>query len=592
MPDTSQEAVTYRAAWKEFVANKSAAVENLPGPLRVGLISSFTIDGFIPHLGGALLQCGFEYPQITVGPQDQVFQSCLKPSAAFSNIEQDLIVLTFRIEDLFPSLVESVFMGEPGSKATLREELTGFLDCVRMLRQATSGTLIVSVPGVPSLPWFDLDQPGATALRTYFSDLLTRWAIDIEELDGVLAVSLAAIVSATGKVAALDDRKWYLYRQPYSVAFWDRLACQVCRQLVAATRASKKCIVVDCDNTLWGGIVGEDGLAGIQLGETFPGRAFLDFQRHLRYLKEHGIFVCIASKNNEADVFEVFDSHDAMVLRRDDVAVFQVHWRSKVDSILDIAKQLNIGLDSFVFVDDNPKEIAEVCERLPEVECLIVPEELAELPSLLPSSMLFDRREITAEDKKRTEMVKAESRRQSHRGELTEADFLASLELDITVFEVDSRHVSRATQLINKSNQFNLTTRRRTQEELLDLLGQQSVMVLALDVSDRFGDYGLVGVAIVELEKENNWILDTFLMSCRVLGRGVETSFIHHVLNAVGIRGGAQLLAQYFPTTKNELIKGFLEDHGFREVPDSDFLGRPVCEPPEVPVYVSSSLEI
>ena len=195
------------------------------------------------------------------------------------------------------------------------------------------------------------------------------------------------------------------------------------RMIAAEKLSPKKCVVLDLDNTFWGGIIGEDGLAGIQLGDDFPGKAYRDFQRHLLYLKSKGVLLAVASKNNPEDAYEVFDKHDAMVLSRKDIAAFEIHWESKVESIKRVAKKLNIGLDSLVFVDDNPKEIGEVTERLPDVSCVMVPEELAYLPGLLAETDYFDFAEVTDEDRRRTEMMAADNIRQETQESMSEEEF-------------------------------------------------------------------------------------------------------------------------------------------------------------------------
>ena len=302
--------------------------------------------------------------------------------------------------------------------------------------------------------------------------------------------------------------------------------------MIAAEKLSpKKCVVLDLDNTLWGGIIGEDGLAGIQLGDDFPGKAYRDFQRHLLYLKSKGVLLAVASKNNPEDAYEVFDKHDAMVLSRKDIAAFEIHWESKVESIKRVAKKLNIGLDSLVFVDDNPKEIGEVTERLPDVSCVMVPEELAYLPGLLAETDFFDFAEVTDEDRRRTEMMAADNIRQETQETMSEEEFRKSLNLKIDVFAAQKQHLARVTQLINKTNQFTMTTIRRTQDEVETLANSKEALVLGMDIKDKYGDYGLVGVAILKKDIKS-CVIDTLLMSCRVLGRGAEDTFIAKIAEA------------------------------------------------------------
>jgi FkbH-like protein len=306
-------------------------------------------------------------------------------------------------------------------------------------------------------------------------------------------------------------------------------------------------------------------------------------------LKNKGILLAVASKNNPEDAYEVFDKHDAMILSRKDIAVFEVHWESKVESIKRIARKLNIGIDSLVFVDDNPKEIGEVSERLPEVSCVLVPEELAYLPGLLAETDFFDIAEFTDEDRRRTEMMAADNLRKQTQETMSEEEFRKSLKLKIAVFEIEKQHLSRVTQLINKSNQFNLTTIRRTQDEVETLANSSSAMVLGMDIRDKYGDYGLVGVAI--LQKESRiCIIDTLLMSCRVLGRGAEDTFITKLAEAARTLGCDELRGKYIPTAKNAMVKDLYHRFQFKRLGQSDEWMIKINDVPRAPQHIEATL--
>jgi len=367
-----------------------------------------------------------------------------------------------------------------------------------------------------------------------------------------------------------DDRKWYLYKQPFKEGFLFLLAEELGRLLAIGRGNGKKCIVLDCDNTLWGGIVGEDGLVGIEIGDEFPGSAFCDFQRQLLRLQRKGIYLALASKNNESDVWEVFEHHDAMILKREHIAISQIHWHSKTDSLIEIARVLNIGLDSFVFIDDSRFEIEQVQQSLPQVTCLQVPTESAYLPGMLRDCHLFDQLETTIEDRERTSMVLQEKQRQVFQKSLSNDEFIASLHLEIDVFKACPVHIARITQLINKTNQFNLSTRRRSFEEVVALTKADDYDIFALRVKDRFGEYGLVGVAIVQA-KNQVWVLDTFLLSCRVLGRQVETAFLAFIVEAAKLKNITTMRGIYVPTPKNMPIADFLPQQGFKEISSGEW---------------------
>ncbi|MDB4470717.1 HAD-IIIC family phosphatase [Deltaproteobacteria bacterium] len=531
--------------------------------MHIGLAGTFTLNPLIPHLRNQLSQKNIDNVEFVIAPYNQLYQLCLNHSEVLDHKQLDTIVIFLRLEDLLEKhLVKALSNND--EIAALFGEIDRLLDAISSLRDSFSGTLIITTPPYPSLTTFDihdLEQP--TSGGQLFTSLLYRWIDGLNKIKRIEILDLHGLLQLSGYENSHDDRKWYLYKQPYTELFWTQISIQLTRIIAAQTISAKKCVVVDCDDTLWGGIVGEDGLAGIELGEDFPGNAFRDFQKYLHFLCSKGIFLAVASKNNPEDVLEVFDTHDSMVLRRDHVSVFQIHWESKVSSLCEIAKTLNISTDSLVFVDDNPKEIAEVEERLPEVTCLLVPEETAYLPRLLRKEGLFDISEITDEDRVRTQMMSSEYRRKKLRKTQSEEDFIKSLELQIEVLEAEPKHMGRVTQLINKTNQFNLTTIRRNQDEIETLAATADKKVFAMNVSDRFGNYGLVGVAIISQLNSAEWFIDTLLMSCRVLGRGIEPTFLTRLAEEAQKLGGEKLHGEYRETRRNALVKDLYKSHGF-----------------------------
>jgi FkbH-like protein len=311
-------------------------------------------------------------------------------------------------------------------------------------------------------------------------------------------------------------------------------------------------------------VIGEDGLGGIKIGDDHPGSAFRDFQQQLLTLRAQGVMLAICSKNNEADALEVFDAHDRMVLRREHFSAHRINWQDKPSNIVEIARELNIGLDSMVFIDDSPIEIGHVNEALPMVTTILVPAETTALPGVLAAFRGFDRVAVTDEDRARGEMMAQERlRREIGDKAVTREDFIRSLELRVEVFPVTPITAERAAQLINKTNQFNLTTRRRDLNEVTALMNDPDWLVLAMRASDRFGDYGIVGIGVIDLRTDTP-IIDTFLMSCRVLGRNVEDSFLAAIAVAVQSRGKANLVGQFVASAKNAMVSSFYPDRMFR----------------------------
>jgi len=578
--------------WRDYLKGIVAPADDADNRV-IGLAASFTADSLVPHLGGNLLLREPLKLQIIPSPYNQIFQTCINPQRAFEGHTPDTLVILWRLEDMFPALLDRDLTADAAALESLYTELDKLAAAIATLRQKFSGTLIVSTPPYPSTARFELAElHQANRAGSVYAALLGHWLQALAKIERIQVFDLHGLLMEQGYKLSSDARKWYLYRQPYTDPLLGRLGAQLARIIEAQTRSRKKCVVIDCDNTLWGGILGEDGVQGIELGEDFPGSGYRDFQKSLLCLKDAGIFLTIASKNNPEDVDEVFAQNDAMVLTKDDISVFQVHWRSKVESIVAIAKELNIGLDSIVFVDDSGKEIGEVRERLPEVSCLLVPEELAELPDLLRGTDLFDAAEYTAEDRERVAMMATEQQRADFSTDLSEDEFLESLELRVDVFEAEPRHMARVTQLINKTNQFNLTTIRRTGDEVAAIATDANAKVMAMEVGDRFGDYGLVGVAVLQRANNTAWDIDTLLMSCRVLGRGVETAFIAMLVDTLRQSGATSIAGRYLPTKKNQQVEGLYAAHGFSQ---GDNAGEWHASPGDVsqaPEYVHTSLKL
>jgi FkbH-like protein len=297
------------------------------------------------------------------------------------------------------------------------------------------------------------------------------------------------------------------------------------------------------------------------------------------------VLLAMASKNNHDDVLEVFRTHDDMVLSVEDIAIWRVNWGPKSQNIREIAAELNIGEDALVLIDDSHYELAEVQASLPHVRCLQVPEEIAELPGLIAGSGLFRNMRVSAEDLQRTEMILSEQARKDQGSSMTREEFLTSLGLVVDYFEVADEHVGRVAQLTNKTNQFNLTTVRRSEADVRTLLASNDHLVRAIRVSDKFGDYGLVGVAVLQ-RLDDTWDIETLLMSCRVLGRGIETAFIARLAEDVVAAGGERITARYVPTAKNVIVADLYARHGFRDEGTGRF-AAPACAVTAAPAHIA-----
>ncbi|GDX80365.1 methoxymalonyl-ACP biosynthesis protein FkbH [Deltaproteobacteria bacterium] len=380
---------------------------------------------------------------------------------------------------------------------------------------------------------------------------------------GAAFIDLDLLAGESGRQRFYDARRYCWTRQPFSE---DGTLC-VARHLFAATRAlttgPKKVLVLDLDNTLWGGVVGELGPLGVQLGESADGEAFRAFQAYCKGLAQRGVVLAVASKNNLADAQEPFVQHPDMVLRLSDFAAFEAHWEPKARSLARIAERLRLGLDSFVFFDDNPAEREQVRQALPQVEVVDVPEEPAEYVNALERSLFFETIGLTAEDADRGGQYQAEAQREAAKNAHASLDdYLTSLDMRADLRAVDEADMQRVVQLLGKTNQFNLTTRRHGEDQVRAWMNDERAVLLSLRVTDRFGDHGLIGLVFAVPDDAEVLRVDTLLMSCRVIGRTVEHFLWGQVLERARELGFRRVRAEYIATAKNAQVATLLDGFG------------------------------
>ena len=334
--------------------------------------------------------------------------------------------------------------------------------------------------------------------------------------------------------------------------------------------------MLDLDNTLWGGVVGETGAHGIELGETAAGEAFRDFQRLVKSLAARGILIAVCSKNNPEDAREPFDKNADMILGFDDIVAFEAGWRPKADVIRDMASQLRLGLDSFVFFDDEPAERELIRQALPEVEVVEVPDDPADYRRALLDGLWFESVSLSDEDRMRTKQYQVErQRQQSAKGSVD--DYLRSLEMTAQVDVINPATIDRIVQLVCKTNQFNLTTRRHTRESIEVILQRDETIALTLQVEDRFGDYGIVGALIAVSDSPGHGEqlrIDTWLMSCRVIGRTAEQFLFNALVERARERNCHRLIGEFISTSKNAVVADLYERLGFDQCDGDDTVSR------------------
>ncbi|MDL2209554.1 HAD-IIIC family phosphatase [Desulfovibrio sp. OttesenSCG-928-O18] len=409
------------------------------------------------------------------------------------------------------------------------------------------GTLEVSLPG------------SQTNLQKQFNECLVKMA----SAQQVRLFDLEFLAHSQGLQTWHDPRYWYHSKHPFSPSLTGFVAYFAAKALLAALGLSKKLIVLDLDNTLWGGVIGDDGLEGIRLGNKADGEAFVAFQKYLLALNQRGIVLAVASKNIDQTAKLPFEQHPDMALTLDNIAVFKANWRNKADNIREIAQTINLGLDSFVFLDDNPAERALVRNELPEVLVPEMPEDPSHFVSFLDRLALFEMATFSDEDAQRAKMYKENVQRAESFVQSSDINsFLSGLAMKATCGNADPFTIPRMAQLVNKSNQFHPTTTRYSETALTDLAKQEDFLVRWYALEDRFGNYGLIAILILRSE-DNAFIIDTWAMSCRVLERGMEEFILRDLITQVEGKKGNSIIGDFIPSAKNSLVANLYGRLGF-----------------------------
>lgn len=392
-------------------------------------------------------------------------------------------------------------------------------------------------------------------------------------MPGVSILDLDRLVSEHGRSRAYDLRMAFLARSPLATEFLPRLGDAFAEIVAAGAVPPKKCVVVDCDNTLWGGVLGEDGPDRVAIGADYPGSVYREFQLFLKGLERRGFLLALNSKNNETDVLTFMAQSPNMALRAGDFAARRLNWNDKASNIKEIAGELNIGLDSMIFVDDSPVECERVRTAFPEVQVEQFPSDPLAIPAFMTSLRGTARLHVTEDDRKRTASVRANADREELRRTAPDIDsFIRNLEIELVVRRQDRSAVGRVSQLAQRTNQFNLTTKRYAVSDVERLM--EAGVVYTMSMKDRFSDYGVVGVAVVArggataggADAGDEWEIDSFLMSCRAFGRKIESELLRTVLDDARRSGVRLVRASRVPTARNGMTRTFYPDHGFSEV--------------------------
>ncbi len=532
--------------------------------MRLGLLGSGTQDMLPP----ALVATGLRHNlllDVVIADYGSALQAACDPDSTFRASDPDFVLVSsdYRTLDFarFSASADEAAAKVEFAASTLKTMLSGLKAWVR------DGVLFQTVvpPMEPLFGSLDIAQAqSGYAMVGALNAEIAAWAA----AGDVTVVDVARAAAWVGLEHWEDEAYWHMAKAPFSLRLVPFYADLVVRVLGAIAGKARKCLVLDLDNTLWGGVIGDDGVEGIVLGQgSAGGEAFLAIQQLAKRLRQRGVILAVCSKNEHEAAMKPFLEHPEMVLAEADIAVFHANWTDKAANLRAIAETLEIGIDALVFLDDNPAERAQVRRELPMVAVPELPEDPALYPRTLMAGGWFEAVSFVEEDAGRADDYRAQAKRRELASTSDVAGYLASLDMVCTLKPFDAVNRARISQLANKSNQFNLTTRRYTETQIGAAETDPALFTLQVRLADRFGDSGMISVIIFRREG-GRWVNETWLMSCRVLGRRVQEAVLAEVARAARAEGAQVLVGEYIPTEKNRMVAGHYEKLGFAKVGD------------------------
>jgi FkbH-like protein len=537
-------------------------------PYRLAILRSFTVEPMVPMLRAAAFCAGLDLA-LHVSDFNAYVQAIVDGESSLYRFEPHAVILAVQTRDVAPELWNNPGAPDSGvTDATIDRVSADFRNWIRTFRKNSGAHLIVHNLEQPAWPSRGvLDMQIANGQRSAIDAVNRELLAETARNNGIHVLDYDSLVGRYGRERWHDERKWLTVRLPIAAECLPYMVMEWMRFLHPLSGRVAKALVVDLDNTLWGGVIGEDGMAGIRLGTEYPGAAFQELQRALLDLHQRGILLAICSKNNLNDAREALDRHPGMILSPSHFAAMRINWQDKAQNLREIASELNIGVDAIAFLDDNPIERQQVRSLLPEVHVIDVPHDPMQYARIVRDCPMFERLSVSQEDLDRGKMYQAQRDREELQQTLTSReDFYRSLQQEAEIATVTPETLARVAQLTNKTNQFNLTTRRYSEQEISQLSSKPGWDVYSIKVRDRFGDNGLVGVAITHTENSICEI-DTFLLSCRVIGRTVETALLWFLAEHAREQGARSLHGWFLPTKKNAPARDFYASHGFVPAP-------------------------
>lgn len=559
--------------------------------IRIAILASFTLNGLEETLRVKCAEKKIDASIFSAG-YNQYNQEIFSDKSELYSHSPNVTFLILDTRSILGNFFHNPYSATSSErKMFVESKLEEIVNLVKTFMNNSKSKLVITNLSLPTYSSHGIfENKNEYGLKEMVIDLNKRLADYSKNESSLYIYDFNNFVMKYGDSNVFDHRQYFFGDIKISLEYIPLFAEELMEYIKAILGLNKKCIVLDLDNTLWGGVVGEDGFNGIKLGTTPPGNAYVEFQKHLLSLNQRGIILAINSKNNLDDAMEVIKNHPYMVLREENFASMRVNWNDKVSNIKEIAEELNIGLDSLVYIDDDPVNREYMSITLPEVLTVDLPQDPALYTPTLQNINEFSVLKITEEDIKRNEMYLQEKKRKDLEKTVTNLDdFLKHLDMKLKIKKADQFTIPRISQLTLKTNQFNLTTKRYQEEEIRKFVQDENTLVGCVEVADKFGDNGITGVFIVKKENSKEWGIDTFLLSCRVMGREVEKGIMSYVINMAKENGVEKIKAQFIPTTKNKPVESFLPNCGFKQ--EGEFWVYPVNSLFTIPEYLKVSVE-
>lgn len=531
-------------------------------PYEIGILSNVTVNS-LKEILEYLCRINRIEPKIEFGNFDNIVQD----SASLK--DKDLNIVIYDVLNIVDQVSEFFEDLEDEKYNSLINKLFTEIDIIFENLKNTATVIFSSFSSL----YYNYNNTNFSKIEIFVKELNSY--VEKNKTSNVSIINIDKIFALVGFNQSIDYRFYHSSKAPYTFAFLKNYVSAIEPVILRNSGKLKKAIIFDCDNTLWKGVIGEDGIDGIDMSPTSNlGKFFHLVQRIAVFLSKRGVIIGLCSKNNENDVLEVLRNHRDIILKEEHIVIKKVNWDDKASNLREIASDLNVGLDSMIFVDDSNFEINLINEKVPEILTIQVPIVLSDYPDILLRNIYsYFNLVLNSDDARKTEMYKQQFEREKNKTTFNSIeDYLASLEIELTVVKNDKSFIPRIAQLTQKTNQFNLTTHRYTESKVEYFTSDNKHVVYAMFVKDKFGDNGLTGVCIVKEDENNskNVILDSFLMSCRIIGRNIEFVFIDYIIKELANKGYQTLGADYIQSSKNALVENFYDKVGFNIIENTN----------------------